>query len=394
MASRRGPAVLLLMLTTWSAGCTGTRYGGTSRATTSCAGRCGEQYNNGNHCHCNDLCSQYGNCCSDYNAICVIGVSCATRCGEAYDSSNTCHCNNRCQEFSNCCDDYSAFCVATTTTAQTTTLPAVPSSPLPVTAAELSSVADDLWYGDVNYAREGVDFTLNLQNYVTNTALHSDYSSSRLFSYMNENGVLSSPTYAAFAAILNNYIAQTGNTEHVTSAESAENEAFLSEIMTTQVMVKVHDFLRWKGIVPYDEAGFKARLNEIWFGRYSRQNGRLDTSGFEHVFVGEVKNGEVSGMHSWVRFYLAEKSGDFDYSGYVFKKQPGTIGVQFRWGSVWKNLGGFFLGTSPEFDVAIYTLCFLARPEGLCEFSMAGSQMRLTTYSWLDRGQYLATAYP
>ena len=69
----------------------------------------------------------------------------------------------------------------------------------------------------------------------------------RLFSYMNENGVFSSPTYSTFAAIFNNYIAQTGNTEHVSSAESAENEAFLSEIMKTQVMAKLHDFLRWKG---------------------------------------------------------------------------------------------------------------------------------------------------
>ncbi|XP_078587177.1 uridylate-specific endoribonuclease D-like [Branchiostoma floridae x Branchiostoma japonicum] len=387
MASLRETVLVLLIFTTLS-GCTE----GARRATTSCVGRCGEQYNNANRCHCNDVCGQYGNCCSDYQAICVLQVSCASRCGETYDSSNTCHCNDRCQEFSNCCDDYNAFCVPTTVTP--TTLPPVPSSPLPVSSAELSSLADDLWYGDVNFAREGVDFTLSLQSYVSNTALHTDYSSSRLFSYMNENGVFSSPTYSTFAAIFNNYIAQTGNTEHVSSAESTENEAFLSEIMKTQVMAKLHDFLRWKGIVPYSEADFKARLNEIWFGRYSRQDGKLDTSGFEHVFVGEVKNGEVSGMHSWVRFYMAEKSGDFDYSGYVYKNQPGTIGVQFRWGSVWKNLGGFFLGTSPEFDVAIYTLCFLTRPNGPCQFTMAGSQMRIITYSWLDRGRYLATAYP
>lgn len=43
----------------------------------------------------------------------------------------------------------------------------------------------------------------------------------------------------------------------------------------------------------------------------------LDSSGFEHVFVGETKSGtEIVGFHNWIQFYLQEKSGNLDYKGY------------------------------------------------------------------------------
>lgn len=44
---------------------------------------------------------------------------------------------------------------------------------------------------------------------------------------------------------------------------------------------------------------------------------REDSSGFEHVFVGETKFGrEIMGLHNWVQFYLQEKQDLLDYKGY------------------------------------------------------------------------------
>jgi hypothetical protein len=53
----------------------------------------------------------------------------------------------------------------------------------------------------------------------------------------------------------------------------------------------------------------------------------LDSSGFEHVFVGEIKKHddgslEVSGFHNWIQLYLSEKGGNLDYKGY------------YKWGTV------------------------------------------------------------
>lgn len=45
---------------------------------------------------------------------------------------------------------------------------------------------------------------------------------------------------------------------------------------------------------------FKALLNKIWFEMY-RRGAEADSSGFEHVFLGESKNGDITGLHNWVQ---------------------------------------------------------------------------------------------
>jgi poly(U)-specific endoribonuclease len=66
----------------------------------------------------------------------------------------------------------------------------------------------------------------------------------------------------------------------------------------------------------------KRWLKQLWFAHYSRARGLTDTSGFEHIFIGETKNGEVSGLHNWLRFYQLERasSENFDYKGFLVKR--------------------------------------------------------------------------
>ena len=42
-----------------------------------------------------------------------------------------------------------------------------------------------------------------------------------------------------------------------------------------------------------------------------------DSSGFEHVFVGEEKDGVIVGLHNWIQIYLEEKKGNLNYMGYI-----------------------------------------------------------------------------
>lgn len=58
------------------------------------------------------------------------------------------------------------------------------------------------------------------------------------------------------------------------------------------------------------------KLDEIWFTMYTRSGSIVGSSGFEHVFIGELKNGAVSGFHNWVSFQKEESEGDLDYEGY------------------------------------------------------------------------------
>lgn len=122
-----------------------------------------------------------------------------------------------------------------------------------------------------------------------------------------------------FIALLDNYEASTGRSEVVTAEEVQENRSFIDAIMETRVMKRAHEFLASCGKTSHNVVEFKKHLDEIWFKLYRRTKGSkaLDSSGFEHVFVGETRNKEPMGFHNWIQFYLQEKAGKVDYQGYI-----------------------------------------------------------------------------
>ncbi|TDH72332.1 uncharacterized protein CCR75_003429 [Bremia lactucae] len=114
---------------------------------------------------------------------------------------------------------------------------------------------------------------------------------------------------------------------------------------------------------------FKKKLELIWFGLY-RRGARNDSSGFEHIFVGEQKNGKICGCHNWLQVYNEERKGLIDYQGYIRPKQrrrnfmeshnkEQLITFQFHWEGKIKLVSTSLVGVSPEFEMALYTMCFL-----------------------------------
>lgn len=213
-----------------------------------------------------------------------------------------------------------------------------------------------------------------------------------LFTYVKP-AVFRKPTFTTFVALLNNYSAFTGETEDVTEQELQENRAFLNEIMKTAPMKYCHQYCIAKNVtykgeeISESESEFKRILNSIWFELYSRSGGRKDSSGFEHVFVGEVKNGSVSGFHNWIMFYLEEKRGKVDFRGYIKPRSRESftaetndddpvLTLQFKWNGVEKFVGTSFIGVTPEFEMALYTMAFMAAEGNENEITLdAGSEM-------------------
>ena len=53
------------------------------------------------------------------------------------------------------------------------------------------------------------------------------------------------------------------------------------------------------------------------FRSYGDRKKRIeDSSAFEHIFVGESRDGAILGFHNWLRFYQLEALGYIDYRGY------------------------------------------------------------------------------
>jgi poly(U)-specific endoribonuclease len=288
-------------------------------------------------------------------------------------------------------------------------------TPTDAELADLSNACDRLWELDAHRLVPDVDYVLNLQQ-GKNSYDRYDAASQPLFTFVDEKALLR-PTYAAFIALLDNYAAATGVTETVTAEEKAENLKFLNLVMDTQVMQYVHRYLLLrKKTKAADRDQFIHELDELWFGLYSRK-ARNDSSGFEHVFVGEIKEdtNEIVGFHNWIQIYLEErkslrtKSGTFDYRGFIKPKRralPSTkprsleqlVTIQFEWRGALKNVSSSLIGTSPEFELALYTLCFYCSPDE-CVVKLGPYKVNITSYTWPAQprpGQkvYVATSFP
>lgn len=54
-----------------------------------------------------------------------------------------------------------------------------------------------------------------------------------------------------------------------------------------------------------------------------------------------------------------------------------------------------FVGTSPEFEIALYTVCFYARPGARCPVKLNGKNVNIQTH-YMNRlgNRYVASAFP
>lgn len=290
-----------------------------------------------------------------------------------------------------------------------------PVAPTKEELADLSVACEKLWELDAHRLVPDVDYILNLQHGKKAYEVE-DFASKPLFTFVDEKALLR-PTYASFVALLDNYSAETGVSEVVTAAEKTENTKFLTLCMDTQVMQYVHQYLLARGKTKAaDRAQFIAELEELWFGLYSRK-ARNDSSGFEHVFVGEIKEdtGEITGFHNWIQIYLEERrsiqnrTSTFDYRGFIKPKrralnstQPSAheqlITIQFQWRGALKNVSSSLIGTSPEFELALYTLCFYCGVEEN-KIRLGPYGVSVTCHRWPatarpGQKQYVATVFP
>ncbi|KAM9030005.1 poly(U)-specific endoribonuclease-B-like [Ara ararauna] len=266
---------------------------------------------------------------------------------------------------------------------------------------ELSTLFNEMWDMDVNRLMPGKDYTIDLQGKAS-AAQQGDGAARRLFHNVNEDRLKSIKTFATFISLLDNYETSTGVAEVVTPEETAENNRFLDAILATKVMKLAHEYLLKKNLAKPNLADFKHQLYDIWFQLYTRKGeDSPDSCGFEHVFVGETRRGkQILGLHNWVQFYLQEKRNQIDYKGYVTRKNKTrpdkddqVLSIQFSWKGSVKPIGSTFIGVSPEFEFALYTIIFL-----LSEGKVTRETVKIEEYKLqivvCRHGHHIGTAYP
>ncbi|XP_004245847.1 uncharacterized protein [Solanum lycopersicum] len=238
--------------------------------------------------------------------------------------------------------------------------------------SDLSKACNKLWELDLNRLVPGKDYQIECGE-GKKVYNKDDMAEGCLFSWLNDD-VFNKPSYSRFCSLLDNYNPNQGVKENVTPEEKREQTAFIEEISRTAPIKYLHKYLSLKGIISGDYEELKRMLTRLWFDLYSRGGTSASSSAFEHVFVGEIKERgekEVSGFHNWLQFYLEEAKGNVDYQGYIFPRRRGEIPdsetqlltIQFEWNGVLKSVSSSLIGVSPEFEVAIYTICYFVGGE-------------------------------
>ncbi|KAL1129821.1 hypothetical protein AAG570_012765, partial [Ranatra chinensis] len=209
------------------------------------------------------------------------------------------------------------------------------------------------------------------------------------------------PTVNKLLKLYDNYVPDATLQEDETPSEKSEEAAFLSALLSTPVIIETKTWLQSNGLTPSNDRGFRQQLEDLWFTVYPRGFKKRSSSGFEHVFLGELKNGEISGFHNWIFFNHEEKTKKVNYLGWRkiidFPDKKGSIvKVTFNWTGTNKPTGTIFVGTSPELELALYTVCALAKPNRKCPISLGGKKFNLQTYTFIykDNKTVISSAYP
>ncbi|KAI9334518.1 Endoribonuclease XendoU-domain-containing protein [Zopfochytrium polystomum] len=250
--------------------------------------------------------------------------------------------------------------------------------PTPEELRDLSAAAQRIWDLDSCRWMPGRDFQLNLQN-KTCVSGTSDAAREPLFKYIDVNKFKQTPSFDLFYFLLNAYNPVDGVKDAITPEIASAERRFIDEIAKTAPIIYLHKYLAARGLCDRSMEGFKQELHKIWFEPYRRVVDD-DSSSFQHTFVGEIRADrdtnclKVVGFHNWIKFVLEERQGRADYRGFILPKsrkgrgnnptgEEHVLCIQLSWMGEIKNVSSFFIGTSPECEVALFTLCFKAGQE-------------------------------
>ncbi|XP_014228439.1 poly(U)-specific endoribonuclease homolog [Trichogramma pretiosum] len=242
-----------------------------------------------------------------------------------------------------------------------------------ITDADLEALSEDLFKQDSNNAMKHI--VMKIQGRKTDDS-STDDAPENLLEVKPEAYEI--PTVKAVLALHDNYELDVKTKETVSSEERKEESDLLDAFLTTDVMKAAMKFLSDKGYVPNDEYEFKDSLKRIWFSQFKRMEGEPTSSGFETVFLAEKFDNEIIGLHNWIYFAKQEEAKNLNYLGFIKMAEFGSNGAivkgRSKLNDIVQPITSIFVGTSPELEMALYTICFYVRPNDACPLQMGGSK--------------------
>lgn len=231
-------------------------------------------------------------------------------------------------------------------------------------------------------------------------------------------------SYNLVEELFNNYVLdqtkQEVNTIEDLKVEEQEIQSFIEYVYKTPPMQKARDYYSEQTGKKVTDDEWWAIIERVWFAQFDSGNNK-DLSGFEHVIVGEQKQGKVQGYHFWYKYYLDEQfvpdafpsppsstntpKDTIHFLGWQGKRNssPDCVTLSFVWEAfdykakayrkLIKPIGGFWVGTSVEGLMALGTIRFLEQA-----FAPKKATINATTYNLVlfrsPNDKHMRTFYP
>ena len=184
-------------------------------------------------------------------------------------------------------------------------------------------------------------------------------------------------SYDRVAELFNNYELDQTKEDQIAPEEAEEIQDFIERIYKTPPLQVARDYIEERVGEEMDDDVWWNIIQRAWFEQYD-DGVNQDLSGFEHVVVGEQKQGKVQGYHFWYKYFFDEKFvfGDvrkdlIQFLGFKEKKQdstPEVATISYVWEAfdyktektrkLTKPTGGFWIGPSIEGLIALGTVRF------------------------------------
>jgi hypothetical protein len=220
-------------------------------------------------------------------------------------------------------------------------------------------------------------------------------------------------TYLLAQKLFNNYTLDQTKRETETPEEAEEVHELLDAIVESPPMLVARQYIEEQGNIRVSSARFYQMLYQAWFTRFDMGD-NSDLSGFEHVVIGEQKQGKVQGYHFWYKYLLddglvtTESSPLGDHITYLGGKDtrervPESVTLAYQWDAfdyetgktrpLIKPIGGFFVGCSIEGLMALITARFVPDARSPKQATINSGLYNLPLYR-SPSGRELRTCFP
>lgn len=223
--------------------------------------------------------------------------------------------------------------------------------------------------------------TVNLQKRADPQAVNiTDEAPGPLFLVQPE--LLDYPSIYVTRNLYDNYEFDSAKKENRTIEIRKEENLLLDTFLDTSVVTRAMQWLVDQRFIDPDDFERKDTLRHVWFTVFDGT-----TSGFERVFAAEkYGNASILGVQDWLYFEDQEAKNRINYLGYVdqlkLSDTASLLKLNFEMDGVIRPNATIFVGTLPELEMSLYTICFYARPNNVCPVSLGGVKFNVFTHTF------------